>query len=270
MVSTRSGKSTSPLTSSITDSVKSVVIAKYPKRTATKAKKEIQSSSDFEDLPTVTEISEEKQESVKIFTINGNSNRLSHNHLRFQSPELKMSSSSTLTESTKSLLLSEKKNKREFEEIQNDQVFDSIKLTSTPIISDSNSTGSSNKKQRKSILLMPLLPSLDTVVKQVFPNEEIQSVSSNFSTPPLSLTSVLGGGIKKITINEEEKAMNGAPEGELYDVILLNDSELPQISLSLNQAMIMDCFSLYFTLESKEGWAKQYEVVTFLVKHLVF
>jgi hypothetical protein len=353
MVSTRIGKSSNPLTSSNTDSVKSIVIAKYPLRMAAKVKKETQSSCDLGDLPIVTEISEEQQESVKIFTIDGNSNRLSHNHLRFQSPELKMSSSPTLTVTTKSLLLSEKKNKREFEEIQ-----DGInKLSSTPLLSESSNTENSNEKQRKFVLLMPPLPSLqvfpteevltispnlpvpplslngtpregetEEIMREITtssttssmttkenlprissnkensssqsneskfstalkdkilaskllsttnkpwkstndllsPTEEIQSISSDLLTTPLSLSSILGEGVKKIIINEEEKAMNGAPEGELYDVILLNDSELPQITLSLNQAMIMDCFSLYFTLESKEGWAKQYEVVTFL------
>jgi hypothetical protein len=261
MVSTRSGKSTSPSTSA--NSVISVVITKYPKRTTGKGKKESPSIRELEDLRTGIDTLDEEQQPFKIFTINTNSNRLSHHHLRFQSPEQKMSSSTTLTESTKSLVLSEKKNKREFEQIQDEEMFD-IKITSTPLISDNSGVGSSSKKQRQSILLMPLLPSLDTVVKQVFPTEDTQSISSNIPAPPLSLTSVLGGGIKKMIINEEEKAMNGAPEGELYDVILLNDSELPQITSPLSQTMIMDCFSLYFTLESKEGWAKQFEIVTFL------
>jgi hypothetical protein len=261
MVSTRSGKSTSPSTSA--NSVISVVIAKYPKRTKGKGKKESTSIRELEDLRTEKDTLDEEQQPVKIFTINTNSNRLSHHHLRFQSPEQKMSSSTTLTESTKSLVLSEKKNKREFEQIQDEEMFD-IKITSTPLISDNSGAGSSSKKPRQSIFLMPLLPSLDTVVKQVFPTEDTLSISSNIPAPPLSLTSVLGGGIKKMIINEEEKAMNGAPEGELYDVILLSDSELPRITSPLSQTMIMDCFSLYFTLESKEGWAKQFEIVTFL------
>jgi hypothetical protein len=73
-------------------------------------------------------------------------------------------------------------------------------------------------------------------------------------------------GIKKRTINEAEKAMNGAPEGELYDVVLLSDKELlPLLPFTATNTPVKCLETLlqsFVTLDSKLDWAKQYEMTT--------
>jgi hypothetical protein len=73
-------------------------------------------------------------------------------------------------------------------------------------------------------------------------------------------------GIKKRTINEAEKAMNGAPEGELYDVVLLSDKELlPLLPFTATNTPVKYLETLlqsFGTLDSKLDWAKQYEMTT--------
>jgi hypothetical protein len=76
----------------------------------------------------------------------------------------------------------------------------------------------------------------------------------------------LTAGIKKRTINEAEKAMNGAPEGELYDVVLLSDKELlPLLPFTATNTPVKCLETLlqsFVTLDSKLDWAKQYEMTT--------
>jgi hypothetical protein len=68
--------------------------------------------------------------------------------------------------------------------------------------------------------------------------------------------------VKKVCLSLEEKAMNGAPEGDLYDVVLLDDNQLlPFSDESMAQTELSKALSQYNTTSI---WAEKYEVVTTL------
>jgi hypothetical protein len=68
--------------------------------------------------------------------------------------------------------------------------------------------------------------------------------------------------VRKVCLSLEEKAMNGAPEGDLYDVVLLEDNQLlPFADESMAQTELSKALSQYNTTSI---WAEKYEVVTTL------
>jgi len=66
--------------------------------------------------------------------------------------------------------------------------------------------------------------------------------------------------VKKIGISADEKMMNGAPEGDLYDVVLLEDSQLPAFETSI-QALDELVKNLQHYNETSV-WAEKYESIT--------
>lgn len=253
MVQTRSGKSTNTKTA----------IVKASKKKSSKAIV-VFNDSEFSN-------NDHSQEEMKMrFKINKNSNRLSNNHFRF--PQTPVDSSKIIQNSHRKRHSFDDEKSR-LDSNNNNDFQNPIQITSEVL--KILSTPGSNKKLKVCMdhqLTRPTELILSAVKKDIFPSlvNENKAESTVFKVPS-PLKGINPVGIKKMTINEEEKNMNGAPEGELYDVILLTDSELPPLSFNNNEScesFIKDQINVYFTLD-KNGWAKQYEIITFLRQALI-
>lgn len=58
---------------------------------------------------------------------------------------------------------------------------------------------------------------------------------------------------KRIVLSDEEKNMNGAPEGELFDVVVLSDEDLP--SIDIHDSIVDEIIKLY---RSTNLWNERY------------
>eukprot|EP01040_Poterioochromonas_malhamensis_P002800 gene2800-2982_t len=253
MVQTRSGKSTNTKTT----------IVKASKKISSKAIV-VFNDSEFAN-------GDHSQEEMKMrFKINKNSNRLSNNHLRF--PQTPAGSSKIIHNSHRKRHSFDDEDNRS-DSNNNYDLQNPIQITSEVL--KILSTPGSNKKLKVCMdhqITRPTELILSAVKKDIFPSLiNDNKAESAVSKAPSPLKGINPVGIKKMTINDEEKNMNGAPEGELYDVILLTDSELPPLSFNHNESFesfIKDQINVYVTLD-KNGWAKQYEIITFLRQALI-
>lgn len=66
--------------------------------------------------------------------------------------------------------------------------------------------------------------------------------------------------VKKVSISSEEKAMNGAPEGDLYDVVLLEDSAL--FAFESSEKAAEELSKQLAAFPATTVWAEKYEIIT--------
>ena len=201
----------------------------------------------------VNKDNEESIESTKLFKINKNSNRLSHNHIRFDVSISSPGPSSQIPD-IKTVAFEEPT-------VQPALITTPAKSSHKRECTEDNGKSvapTSNKKLRSDTKSTPKRKSLTA------PKSLRRSLSKH-DIRILRLDAVPSAmGIKKLEISADEKGMNGAPEGDLYDVVLLADAdllplELPKESISAFFMSILDAFQ---TLDSKVQWAKQYEITT--------
>ena len=73
--------------------------------------------------------------------------------------------------------------------------------------------------------------------------------------------------VNKINISNDEKMMNGAPEGDLYELVVLQDDELPPFdSHNIAQSEFELCFEKHYETTI---WAEKYEFVTIIRRVLI-
>lgn len=102
-------------------------------------------------------------------------------------------------------------------------------------------------------------PKLETQMRPlVLDNSDNSDITAQLSTKEQEEQAV---EIKKIEISSEELQMNGAPEGDLFEVALLLDSDLTPLPNTLNDLdnELLKQYDLYM---ATTVWAEKYEIIT--------
>jgi hypothetical protein len=109
-------------------------------------------------------------------------------------------------------------------------------------------------------LPLPTAPkAIDKVLPPSVPNDENTFINKNI-IPVSQPTDLLAKTVKVIGISENEKQMNGAPEGALYEVTVCeDDAALPSFSdLNTASQQLQEAVRIY---QTTEVWADKFEAV---------
>lgn len=114
--------------------------------------------------------------------------------------------------------------------------------------------------------------------KRILTDLNMNKISDNRAISNVNANSVLKEGsrieenyteqkVNKINISNDEKMMNGAPEGDLYELVVLQDDELqPFDSHEIAQSEFELCFEKH---NETNIWAEKYEFVTIIRRVLI-
>jgi hypothetical protein len=98
-------------------------------------------------------------------------------------------------------------------------------------------------------------------------NTIIAAAASNVSKHPEIIKPAIA--VVKIALTEDERGMNGAPEGEIFSVVVLSDADLPPLTEDEENMAFLHT-QIEKVLSQDTNWAEKYEAMTNIRRVLVF
>lgn len=107
---------------------------------------------------------------------------------------------------------------------------------------------------------------LNVLANQALDNTSVLASNSSSKQQPEIIKPAVA--VVKITLTEDERGMNGAPEGEIFSVVVLSDADLPPLSEEENIAFLHTQIERVFSQDT--NWAEKYEAMTNIRRVLIF